>query len=108
MVSSTISVLGLSCRLRGAAVTLSTKSWPSTTSPQMVWLPVSHRVGATPINNCDPSVLGPHFATAIVAGWWAVKSLLGAVYRVYSVGVVARVDGRDQTKKSGPWSTGRM
>ena len=45
--SSTTGLCGLSCELRGTLEILVTMSCPSTTSPKMVWLPVSHGVGAT-------------------------------------------------------------
>ena len=43
--SRTTGVLGLSWPPRGTREILVTISWPSTTSPKMVWLPVSQGVG---------------------------------------------------------------
>src|SRR5581483_10432798 len=65
---TTMSLVGLSCRFRGRLVILSTTSCPSTTSPKMVCLPVSHVVGATVMKNCDPFVFGPALAIASFPG----------------------------------------
>ena len=55
---STTSLLGRSFRPRGTRVIFSTTSWPSTISPKMVCLPVSHVVGTTVMKNCEPFVDG--------------------------------------------------
>src|SRR5215469_17053967 len=66
--SSTTSLCGLSCVLRATLEILSTTSCPSTTSPKMVCLPVSHDVGATVMKNWQPLVLGPELAIASLPG----------------------------------------
>src|SRR5580658_6162007 len=65
---TTTSLFGLSWRLRGTLTILSATSWPSTTSPKIVCLPVSHVVGASVMKNCEPLVLGPAFAIASLPG----------------------------------------
>ena len=62
------SLFGRSFRPRGTFTIFSTTSWPSTTSPKMVCLPVSHGVGATVMKNCEPLVFGPAFAIASLPG----------------------------------------
>src|SRR5271165_2182448 len=48
---------------------LSAMAWPSTTSPKMVCLQVSHSVGATVMKNWQPFVLGPLLAMANFPGF---------------------------------------
>lgn len=54
--SSTTGVTGLSWEPVLTFEILSATSWPSMTSPKMVWLPVSQSVGATVIKNWQPLV----------------------------------------------------
>ena len=55
-------VRGRSLPSRGALEILSATSWPSTTSPKMVWRLSSHGVAATVMKNWLPLVLGPELA----------------------------------------------
>ena len=59
---------GLSCAPRGALLIFSAISCPSTTSPKIVCLPVSHSVFAVVMKNCEPFVFGPAFAIASLPG----------------------------------------
>src|SRR5215475_8019230 len=59
---------GLFWRSAATLEILSAMLWPSTTSPKMVCLPVSHVVGATVMKNCEPLVFGPALAMASLPG----------------------------------------